>query len=292
MGLLAIFLLLGGTAFAAASFVGSDKTIRGCVSKKGQLTVLKPPAKKCAKGLTAISWNQTGPAGSIGPAGSTGPAGSQGPPGQPGGQGLKGDNGNSPDPTLFGSAVRTKEQRTSQCDTPNNLNPCAPITITVPAGRTYHATVWSSLSFANPVGETSAQAVFYCPAVSGASVGLTCLTSDGTVKDGVSILPGTATQSGPSQSGAAQGDTSRLAFTLGEGTWTFSTAVDPTAALLDHEEQKAVTTVLITDASQPEPPGVPSCPGGATGQTSTSSSGSTSGGASSSGGATSSGCAG
>jgi hypothetical protein len=136
------------------------------------------------------------------------------------------------------------------------------------------------------VGETSAQAVFYCPAVSGASVGLTCLTSDGTVKDGVSILPGSsATVAGPSESGAAQGDTSRLAFTLGEGTWTFSTAVDPTAALLDHEAQKAVTTVLITDASQPEPPGVPSCPGGATGGQTSSSSGSTSGGASSSGGA-------
>jgi hypothetical protein len=72
----AVFLALGGGAYAATSFIGSDGTVRGCVSKKGQLTVLKR-GKKCAKGTTAIGWNQKGPAG------------------QKGDQGVKGDPGPS-----------------------------------------------------------------------------------------------------------------------------------------------------------------------------------------------------
>jgi hypothetical protein len=80
-GIVAILIALGGTAYAATSFVSANGTVRGCVSKKGQLTVLKKSAKKCAKGLTLITWNQKGPAGQ------TGAQGSQG------GQGLKGDQG-------------------------------------------------------------------------------------------------------------------------------------------------------------------------------------------------------
>src|SRR3954467_14392127 len=80
-GLLAVLIALGGTAYAATSFVSAGGKIRGCVSKKGQLTVLKKSAKKCAKGLTAVTWSQTGP------------AGAQGAQGQQGGQGAKGDQG-------------------------------------------------------------------------------------------------------------------------------------------------------------------------------------------------------
>jgi hypothetical protein len=65
-GLLAVVIALGGTAYAATSFVSANGTVRGCVSKKGQLTVLKKSAKKCAKGLTLITWNQKGPTGQTG----------------------------------------------------------------------------------------------------------------------------------------------------------------------------------------------------------------------------------
>jgi hypothetical protein len=81
---LALFLALGGGAFAATSLIGSDGKIRGCVSKTRQLTVVKP-GKKCAKGTTAIAWNQKGNKGDPGP--STGAA--------------SGDlQGNYPGPTL------------------------------------------------------------------------------------------------------------------------------------------------------------------------------------------------
>jgi hypothetical protein len=89
VALLALFLALGAGALAATSFIGSDGKIRGCVSKTGQLTVLKP-GKKCAKGTTAIAWNQKGPAGQSGQQGAKGD------------QGLKGDACLSSDPNCKG----------------------------------------------------------------------------------------------------------------------------------------------------------------------------------------------
>src|SRR5207302_8953984 len=76
VALLALFVALGGGAVAAAGgFTGSDGQIHGCVSKGGRLTVLKSPGTKCAKGLTAIAWNQQGPQGLKGsPGPSTAPA--------------------------------------------------------------------------------------------------------------------------------------------------------------------------------------------------------------------------
>ena len=57
MATVAVFIALGGGALAATSFVGSDGKIRGCVSKKGQLTLVKP-GKHCKKG-TPIAWNSS-----------------------------------------------------------------------------------------------------------------------------------------------------------------------------------------------------------------------------------------
>src|SRR4051812_46387478 len=83
---LALFVALGGSAYAATSFIGSDGKIHGCVSKTGQLSVLKT-GKKCSKGARALSWNQTGPRGLQGVPGT---AGQPGTPGQPGKDGENG----------------------------------------------------------------------------------------------------------------------------------------------------------------------------------------------------------
>jgi hypothetical protein len=93
MASVTVFLALGGGALAATSFIGADGKVRGCVSKKGQLTVLKPPKKRCARGLTAITWNQKGPAGQTGAPGAQGSQGPQGSQGLKGDQGVKGDTG-------------------------------------------------------------------------------------------------------------------------------------------------------------------------------------------------------
>ena len=70
-GLLAILIALGGTAYAATSFVQTNGQVRGCVSKKGQLKVLGRGKTRCPRGQTKIAWSQKGPAGQ---------AGVQGPP--------------------------------------------------------------------------------------------------------------------------------------------------------------------------------------------------------------------
>lgn len=63
----ALFIALGGGAVAAvSSFVQTNGTIRGCVSKKGQLTVLKKGKSKCRRGQTKIAWSKGGASGPAG----------------------------------------------------------------------------------------------------------------------------------------------------------------------------------------------------------------------------------
>jgi hypothetical protein len=88
LALLALFIALGGTSYAAAGgLVAKNGQLAGCVGNGGLLKVLKP-GRRCAKGQTAVAWNVAGRAGSPGSAGptgargATGDAGSSGPSGQ------------------------------------------------------------------------------------------------------------------------------------------------------------------------------------------------------------------
>ena len=109
MATVAVFLALGGGAFAATSgLMSKGGTIHGCVSTRSHvLTVLKP-GKRCGRGHVALSFNAKGvpgargPAGAIGPTGPAGPAGTGGRPGsqrrrwrprQGGDDGTNGTNG-------------------------------------------------------------------------------------------------------------------------------------------------------------------------------------------------------
>jgi len=105
-------------SIAYASIPDSNGTIHGCYNKAlGSLRVIDPashdPLKgKCLGSETAISWNQTGPAGPPGSAGVAGPKGDTGPQGatgntgaqgQAGPQGAKGDTG--PQGPAAGNAI-------------------------------------------------------------------------------------------------------------------------------------------------------------------------------------------
>jgi hypothetical protein len=105
-------LLVGGGGIAAYATVlnpvGSSGVIYGCYTTAAingsHALVLQDTGTSCPKGTTAISWNQTGPAGApgstgpagpAGPAGSAGPAGPSGPPGSPGAPGSPGPVGSA-----------------------------------------------------------------------------------------------------------------------------------------------------------------------------------------------------
>src|SRR5450432_3117221 len=82
MATVAVFLALGGGAFAATTgLAAKGGTIHGCVSTRSHvLTVLKA-GQRCARGHVALAFNTKGVPGARGPAGATGPAGPAGPAG-------------------------------------------------------------------------------------------------------------------------------------------------------------------------------------------------------------------
>jgi hypothetical protein len=91
LAVLALFLVLGGTSYAAVKVTVPDKsgTIRACYkTKSGALRVTN--ATKCKKGEKPVAWNT---AGLTGPAGPAGPAGLAGLAGAPGANGTNGSNG-------------------------------------------------------------------------------------------------------------------------------------------------------------------------------------------------------
>lgn len=96
----ALALVAGGTAAGAAIASGpvdSAGVIHGCITSpdsSGLISLhLVGAGTPCPAGMTAITWNQTGPAGATGPAGPPGNNGAQGPPGATGAPGPTGPAG-------------------------------------------------------------------------------------------------------------------------------------------------------------------------------------------------------
>jgi Collagen triple helix repeat (20 copies) len=97
IALLALFVALGGTSFAAArSGDGSQDVIHGCIADgNGRLRIVDP-GSRCGTHETAISFNREGrrgPQGRAGHTGARGPAGSKGDPGLAGADGHDGAAG-------------------------------------------------------------------------------------------------------------------------------------------------------------------------------------------------------
>jgi hypothetical protein len=110
MSSLALFVALGGGAYAAAApaHVGA---IRGCVSQSGRLLVLRK-GQHCKASETNLTWQQQGPrgpAGAVGPAGATGPQGNAGTPVGSTGPAGGALTGTIPDPTIAASAVTSSD---------------------------------------------------------------------------------------------------------------------------------------------------------------------------------------
>lgn len=109
---LALFLALGGGAFAATKFVAPGNVVKLCVSPGGAVRVLKVGAK-CGPGKTMVRVDQTGPHGVPGPRGQTG---SQGPPGPQGnGANYTAGTGLSLNGTAFTANLSQLQARIGAC---------------------------------------------------------------------------------------------------------------------------------------------------------------------------------
>jgi hypothetical protein len=89
----ALFMALGGGAYAASTLVGRHGVIQGCAPKKGGTLTIVRPHHRCRRGQTALTLGTVGQNGAQGQAGPQGQTGPQGPTGPTGPQGPTGDTG-------------------------------------------------------------------------------------------------------------------------------------------------------------------------------------------------------
>jgi hypothetical protein len=103
----ALFLLLGGSAYAVADQVGSGaspKQLYACVTGDFHTLNLTSAGQKCPGGQSKISWNAAGPRGVAGPRGATGRMGARGATGTAGASGASGAVGPKGDVGAAGAA--------------------------------------------------------------------------------------------------------------------------------------------------------------------------------------------
>jgi Collagen triple helix repeat (20 copies) len=103
----ALFLLLGGSAYAVADQVGSGaspKQLYACVTGDFHTLNLTSAGHKCPGGQSKISWNAAGPRGVAGPRGATGRMGARGATGAAGVSGARGAVGPKGDVGAAGAA--------------------------------------------------------------------------------------------------------------------------------------------------------------------------------------------
>ena len=119
-----VLLAAGATAGAAVAAVAgpvdSAGVIHACYANttgNGQHAVLlENVGTPCPAGMTAITWNQQGPAGAAGSQGPAGPAGPQGPKGDTGPQGPPGTNGTNGSSVVTSSGAPTGGCTTGDTD--------------------------------------------------------------------------------------------------------------------------------------------------------------------------------
>lgn len=147
------------------------------------------------------------------------------------------------DSTAFGIKTDQKAAPASGCDTPGTSNECAPVTVTVPDGKTYAVSVWSSFSARGDTLDPNVQEqnVFFCSA--GRNPDQTtpqCITPSG-LDNAVTV------EVNKIRTGASSGET----LSEGPGTYTFSTRIRPDAQQFapSGQSEAVITKVLVRDVS-------------------------------------------
>lgn len=155
------------------------------------------------------------------------------------------DNLDGKDSTALPVTMKTNSDFLDNCTNPTSsgtyTGKCAPVKVTVPAGKQYHVTVLSSFS----IKISSTGSVNYCPYVQGLS-GTTsekCLSWEG-LSENISLAANYG------ESATSSGEIGPLP----PGTYTFSTFIDANGFISISPAYQAHTTVMVRDASAPGPP--------------------------------------
>jgi hypothetical protein len=140
------------------------------------------------------------------------------------------------DSSAFGIKTAHNLSYTDDCDTPNVWNECGKVQVTVPVGKTYLVSVWSSFTAR---GGASNQDVEFCSAMRGPNAASpSCITPWGwSSKVGL--------EANQLRGATSSGET----VPLSEGTYTFSTAINPTAQFSTEDFGRTITKVMVRDAS-------------------------------------------
>ncbi len=157
MATVAVFLALGGGAFAATKgLTTKGGAIHGCVSARTHvLTVLKP-GKRCERGHVALAFNAKGVPGATGPAGPAGPAGQAGAVGAPGPMGETGTAGEAGTPGAPGKNAVSLFVSTLESGT--IVNSSGSVTVSAGGNGSYIVTFPQDVSECAPtvsIGNTS-----------------------------------------------------------------------------------------------------------------------------------------
>jgi hypothetical protein len=156
------------------------------------------------------------------------------------GSNLNADQLDGKDSSAFGIRTEHNWAYAHDCDTVNAYNECAPVTVTVPDGRTYYASVWSTFSAKHSEGFGASQEVFYCSAGKGSGISTSnpCITPFGL---------GSRIELDERLSSASSSGES---IPLSAGTYTFFTGISPDSKALGFDYfGRVITKVMIRDAA-------------------------------------------
>ncbi len=154
------------------------------------------------------------------------------------GSNLNADQLDGKNSSAFGIRTAHAQEHADLCDTPDIWNECAPVTVTVPEGKNYIVSVWSSFS-AKDSSIGSSQLLFYCSAGKGPSLSKTdpCITPFG--GDNAVAVHSYLTAA------SSSGETASLS----PGTYTFFTALWPQDREFATSHGRVITKVMVRDAT-------------------------------------------
>lgn len=142
------------------------------------------------------------------------------------------------DSTTFGVRTDHATALAHNCDDPK-ANVCAPVTVTVPSGKSYVVSVWSSFSARDSGGVGNRQNVEYCSAGKGNGISTTnpCITPFG----GSNTVAVHDYLTAASSSGET--------LQLSAGTYTFFTLIKPQFPFAEDSGGRVITKVMVRDAT-------------------------------------------